>query len=374
MRVDETDGDDVTLLPENGIEPRVLKKRSKKVRLSDRRSKSVEHRRRQKVAKMQPRSKDDLDFGTFTVIGRPPNPWTLENNLKRGKSLPNMVEASNPTDFNTNQLSGVETESEKHAADSKAPPPSSKKTQTITVQSSNYEVQASSNSTSLDYQGTSSVKVNVVAGKKPQMELTSKTMTELNVGELKRYFQECLITIKTSKMEKYGDVIHRQSDLHRVDDLTESFENLVEIIGNMREDILLPQLSLAQLHPPPQPQPKKIRIDLSTDVASTVIVGNSLDSLECSTDLFQDFLRQLIPDASPDKFLDESDVDEGGEEDEGEDEPGFRTMIGKCCAFPHMFKFVLVFPQSQYFSLTAVFEIFVVGGRHSKFFEIAICF
>lgn len=295
----------------------MLKKRSKNLRTSDRRSKSVEHRRRRKVVKIQPRSKDDLDFGTFTVIGRPPNPWTLENSLRRGKSLPNMTEASTSTNpeerLHQDQAGSIETSSVQGSS------------QTIMVQSSELQTSSilTSGSNEQYHQERSSVKVNVVAGKK--MELMSKTMTELNVGELKRYFQECLITIKTSQEEKNTDV---KSDRQCIDDLTRSFENLVEIIG-LREDMLLSQLSPPQQlqqqhHQQQRNQSKRIKINFQTeDILSVTMNDNNssmIDIFERSIDLVQDFLNQLLPDVSQD----ENNID-----DDGEDEPGFRTMIGK---------------------------------------------
>ena len=206
----------------------------------------------------------------------------------------------------------------------------------MTVQGSNSEAQTSivsaSRSNEQQHHERSSVKVNVVAAKK--MELTSKTMTELNVGELKRYFQECLITIKTSQEEKHADVMLRQSDRQCIDDLTRSFENLVEIIG-LREDMLLSQLSPSQQQQQQQQQqhqhhqqvqpPTRIRINFQTDNIISVTMGdntNMNDLFECSVDLFQDFLNQLLPNHDIDGPIVEND-------DEGEDEPGFRTMIGK---------------------------------------------
>ena len=318
------------------------------MRASDRRSKSVEHRRRRKFVKMKPRSKDDLDFGTFTVIGRPPNPWTLENSLRRGKSLPNMNEASSESATNSSQAilyqnhtGSIETSSTQETSqtmivqspsiEAQTTIVSASTSQNMTVQSSNNEVQTSSLSVSRSneqqYHERSSVKVNFVAAKK--MELTSKTMTELNVGELKRYFQECLITIKTSQEEKHADVMLRQSDRQCIDDLTRSFENLVEIIG-LREDMLLSQLSPPQQQQQQQQQqlqpPPRIRINFQTDNIISITMGdntNMTDLFECSVDLFQDFLNQLLPNA---RNIDEPVVEN---DDEGEDEPGFRTMIGK---------------------------------------------
>ena len=148
-------------------------------------------------------------------------------------------------------------------------------------------------------------------------------MTELNVGELKRYFQECLITIKTSQEEKHADVMLRQSDRQCIDDLTRSFENLVEIIG-LREDMLLSQLSPPQQQQQQQLQPPpRIRINFQTDNIISITMGDSTnmtDLFECSVDLLHDFLNQLLPN------IDEPVVEN---DDEGEDEPGFRTMIGK---------------------------------------------
>lgn len=295
------------------------------MRLSDRRSKSVEHRRRRKVVKIQPRSKDDLDFGTFTVIGRPPNPWTSENSLKRGKSLPTMTEASASTnlDIKANIYQG-HTHSIKTSSTQET-------SQSITVQSSSKDIQSTSFSASKSNEQqneTSSVKVNVVTAKK--MELTSKTITELNVGELKRYFQEYLITIKTSQEEEHANVMRRQSDRQCIDELTRSFENLIGIIG-LREDILLSQLSLPhqqqhQLQQPPQ-SPRRIIIQFPTDDFVSLTMGNNTNMIgvfEWSINMFQDFLNQLLPDASQD-----ADGDILKNDDEGEDKPGFKTMIGK---------------------------------------------
>ena len=72
-----TQNESLPYQPETGDEPpRAIKKRTKKIR-TDRRSKSVEHRRKRQIPLHNSisKSKDDLDFGTYTVIGRPSNPW-----------------------------------------------------------------------------------------------------------------------------------------------------------------------------------------------------------------------------------------------------------------------------------------------------------
>ena len=221
------------------------------------------------------------------MIGRPPNPWELENRLKRGKSLPSILlkEGSRPdfdTDFSVNGIIAVtNSQDQQSLANKNTQDPDFHKSQPNDLSHSplydggelwkrpdkeesvkghmesspneefsldrvgksplfvGYRESPSDEITSTvipldnDHGGTlhdkhrelSSVRVDIIGGtlsttvvpsKHPKMQLTSKTMTELNVGELKRYFQECLITIKTNqeKVEESSHVTNHQTGKH----------------------------------------------------------------------------------------------------------------------------------------------------------------
>eukprot|EP00111_Clytia_hemisphaerica_P001929 TCONS_00005427-protein len=252
-------------------EPRALKRRTKKVR-TDRRSKSVEHRRKRQVGLHDkiPRSKDDLDFGVFTVIGRPPNPWDAENSLRRGKSLPFI--GARPKDHingfsvSTPNLQDLEElNSQVQLTDHESSQSSTK--QTIIIESSNYDVSSvnkSSQSSNVNFisskknksQPSSSSAIN--SNTSNNMKLTSKTLTELHIGELKRYFEECLITIKKSSTTQQileqgnGDELNRMtssvtsSDVQYVEELRESFEQLIQFISTVTEDFRITQQTTTQ--------------------------------------------------------------------------------------------------------------------------------
>lgn len=397
---------ETTSIVEHGTndEPRAIKKRSKKIR-SDRRSKSLEHRRNKRVALHSsiPKSKDDLDRGVFTLVGKPPNLWDQENSLKRGKSLPNLgsnglsngfsISTPDLNDHLTNknhvqspQQTELLTEHPTTGYDGDDVEIKTKSTKhTIYIQTSGHEVSSVSESPCVDLTN-SSVKINFGPLEQKQrvviptptepiaspaaetpIEQTNNsvevanearnaesfTKTELNIGELKRSFKECVVTIRSSVSEETGQqeneliLATQTTDLQHAEELKSNFEQLLQMLDNVTEDFKLESSSTTA--PPPRMQPATSSATPFTTLRETQIVeqhhiyhypqpqlierrqitfqqqlynDSVIDLFGYSITMFRDLLQQLVP--SP------KDQNNNNNSENESDEPaqGFRTMIG----------------------------------------------
>lgn len=338
--------------------PRIIKKRSRSAR-SDRRSKSLEHRKSRKVSLHNSiqKSKDDLDFGIFTIIERPPNPWYKENQLKKGKSCPDIQQGSNDPD----KQRGLSI-STPNLADSKEPLKESLELQQpnnqqskdsnqcngtgltefkVNVTTSNQQpIPASisdqtedllSNTETISHQR---VKEEVIilhnqqssfqsSEQRPSIEKEHSTIHQqqtslLDIGQLKRYFSECVITVKSIVSEETGEeqnrlVLETQTkDLLQAEELKRSFESLLNSIDCVTEDFKITENwktshvvseseNLRELRNFVEPVvPHRRKITINTEASWSVDDHKIFDQ---GIKIIKDFLEQLLESSEEEETM-----------------------------------------------------------------------